>query len=67
MYIFSGGRFVAEIARPNNIILCDGCNSVITDEKIKCLSFSKDFIHSAQCKNCIEEYFSDFPVEELEE
>ena len=54
------GKLIFSIPREHNLIVCDGCNSLIITELIKCLSFKKGFIHSAQCENCVNEYFSEF-------
>lgn len=61
------GNSIFSIERPDNIILCDGCNMVIYTELIKCLSFRKGFIHSAQCDDCVKEYFSGFKIVEEHE
>ena len=56
------GEVLAVIPKPANTIICDGCNSIITTEYIGCLSFKKGYIHSAQCQDCIKEFFSTFRI-----
>ena len=48
------------IEKPKNQIICDGCNTLIEDEEILCLVFSEGYIHSCQCPECVEKYFSTY-------
>lgn len=50
----------------NPIIICDGCNSIILTEFVNALCFEKDYVHSIQCVNCVDEYFSEIPIIEDE-
>ncbi len=58
---------VSVIPKPANTIICDGCNNLIEDEIILCLVFTEGYIHSAQCPECVKEYFSDFKHYTMEE
>lgn len=58
------GEVLARIPKPENMIICDGCNVLITTEFINCLSFKKGFIHSAQCDVCVAQYFSKYKIVE---
>ena len=54
----------AEIPIPNDLIICDSCNSRIENEKIPLLvQLGEDpnimYIRQAVCENCDKKYFSD--------
>jgi len=63
---------IAEIKKPVDkngeiIIVCDGCNKIIETPFILCLSYKKGYIHSAECQDCVDKFFSDLPIREYGE
>lgn len=47
---------------PDSIIVCDGCNGLIKDEKVGLLMLEEDHCWGTQCKTCVKKYFSSLPV-----
>ena len=47
---------------PDDVIICDGCNSLIKDDTVGLYMTDKDHCWGTQCKRCIEKYFSEVPV-----
>jgi len=55
----------AEIPIPNNLILCDSCNTKIEGEKFPLLiQLTEDpevqFVREALCQNCVDKYYHNF-------
>ena len=58
------GKLVTEkiASIPDSVILCDGCNSLITDDVVGLYMLAPNHPWGTQCKSCREEYFSEVPV-----
>lgn len=64
-----GNMIQEKIYKPDDTIICDGCNKLIEDDEILCLVFCEGYIHSAQCPECVKEYFpkyKQYTQEEIE-
>ena len=50
---------------PNDVIVCDGCNSLIEDEDIFLLIIGEprhESIWGSQCPKCVEKYYSELEI-----
>jgi len=51
---------------PDNDIICDGCNNLIEDDEVYLLILQEGDeeprIWGTQCKECVEEYYSELEV-----
>lgn len=62
--LFITPNSITVIPKPKHIIICDGCNDLITSDYIKCVTFDGGkSIHSAQCEKCIKKFFSKIPID----
>ena len=55
----------AKIPIPNNLIICDSCNSRIESEKVPLLIELTDdpeiqLIRQALCESCVDKYYSNY-------
>ena len=64
LYSMKDGEIIKDVLPtiPDDIIICDGCNSLIKDEEVGLLMLEEDRCWGTQCKTCVKEFFSELPI-----